>query len=115
MANKKTHRPADERLQEALAQVARLQAKVHADTINSNPTIQDIDAQIKQAKADRQQAKLAASQWEDKYNSFLVRANLWKEKGANAEADIKSLDALLNDLQNRRNGAVSEISSAIAG
>jgi predicted nucleic acid-binding Zn-ribbon protein len=91
MANKKTHRPADERLQEALAQVARLQAKVHADAINSNPTIQD------------------------KYDSFLIRANLWKEKGANAEADIKSLDALLNDLQNQRNGAVSEISSAIAG
>ena len=109
--NTRTHRPADVRLQEAMAQVAKLQAKVNAEAVNASPEIQAIDAQIKQHKADRQAAKLAAGQWEDKVANFLARANAWREKGQNAEVLVAEANDAIQALQEQRSQLAAEIAA----
>ena len=111
--NTRTHRPVNVRLQEAMAQVAKLQAKQNAEAVNSNPQIQAIDAQIKQHKADRQAAKLAAGQWEDKVANFLARADSWRTKGQEAESVISEANDAIQDLQEQRSQLAAEIAAGM--
>lgn len=109
--NTRTHRPVNVRLQEAMAQVAKLQAKQNAEAVNSNPQIQAIDAQIKQHKADRQAAKLAAGQWEDKVANFLARAESWRTKGQEAESVISEATDAIQRLQVERSNLAESIAA----
>ena len=107
------HRPVSDRIAQAQAQLAALMAKGAKSEINASPEVQAIDKSIKEIQVSMLKFNRWASEGKEKIANFEERAETWRERLAEADAEKKKANQKLNALRLQRKSLAEKLASAI--
>ena len=107
------HRPVSDRIAQAQAQLAALMAKGAKSEINASPEVQAIDKSIKEIQVSMLKFNRWASEGKEKIANFEERAETWRERLAEADAEKKKANTKLNTLRHERKVISERLAAAI--
>ena len=107
------HRPINERMAELQAQMVALQTKQNKDTVNADPKVKAIDAEIHALNNDALKWKRWSKDAEQKIVDFQNRVSEWENRGEKADAWLSQYKADLSELKEKRNLVANEVAKGM--
>jgi chromosome segregation ATPase len=108
------HRPVSERIAEVQAQLAALQAKSAKADIESNPEIQQIDAEIKKIQVSTLKFNRWAAEGADKVENFRARAREWENRLEEATKRRDEANKQLTALRLKRKHLAEQVAANLS-